>query len=83
MWIDVKDRKPQYDKEYMVQRIFGYVTPMSYTVKGGWNTRYVNGQLYTDQVIEDELVVRWYDMPEPPAITTEEVTEFYEKRSTK
>lgn len=79
MWIDRKIR-PQYDKVYMVQTIFGYITPMHYTVKGGWNTRYANGQLFTDQVIEDELIVRWFDMPEPPAITTEEVTEFYERR---
>lgn len=78
MWIDRKIR-PQYDKVYMVQTIFGYVTPMHYTVKGGWNTYYVNDQLYNENVIEDEVIVRWYDMEEPPAITTEQVDEFYER----
>lgn len=67
-WIDTRTSKPTADGEYMVQKASGYVEPMFYTVKGGWNTSYIDGVLRDEHRIEDISVARWLSVPTPPEV---------------
>ena len=67
-WIDTRTSKPTADGEYMVQKASGYVESMFYTVKGGWNTSYIDGVLRDEHRIEDISVARWLSVPTPPEV---------------
>ena len=69
MWIKTSDCEPLKDGEYMVQTRYGSVVAMLYTFKGGWNTRYTtDGELKTENRIESDYIVRWFDLPKPPEL---------------
>ena len=77
MWIDTRDYVPIADGYYLVQTVYGEITGLSYTLKGGWNTRYnrTNGELCTESVIEGTYVARWFDAPKPAEVPQEWVNE--------
>ena len=72
MWNDTRDCTPLADGYYLVQTVFGDITGMSYTRKGGWNTRYTfEGELYSVSAVTDTYVARWYDAETPKAVPEE------------
>lgn len=82
MWIDTRECVPLEDGCYLVQTIFGEVTGMDYTHRGGWNTRYLSGsgEYYGDSAIESTYVARWYRAEKPQAIPDEWVTEHLNRK---
>lgn len=71
MWIDMKDCVPLADGEYLVQTVFGAVTPMTYTTEGGWNTYKDDEGLHNDRAIGETYVARWYNVETPAAVPAE------------
>ena len=80
MWQDNSKIVPKADGYYMVQTVYGDVSTMIYTVKGGWNTSYVNGELDTSYATSDGYIARWLDAPLPPMVT-EEMFRAYRERN--
>lgn len=79
MWIDTRDCIPLADGYYLAQTVYGEVTGFSYTLKGGWNTRYDHhGVLQADSAVENTYVARWFDAPKPKAVPEEWVDEHFE-----
>ena len=56
---------PKYDGTYIITTRFGHVTDYKYTVAGGWNTHYVDGELKDKCRIEDSYVIGWMPYPKP------------------
>lgn len=68
-WVDTRDTDPLDDGIYLVQMAGNYITAMTYTTDGGWNThRRKNGTVETEDRMDSISVVRWFAAPEPPAI---------------
>ncbi len=71
-WIDNRKSEPTEDGVYLVQMIANYITGLSYTREGGWNTRYDrNGKLYNEAAMNSNEVARWLDAPTPPEVSEE------------
>lgn len=71
-WIDNRTSEPTTDGVYLVQMVANYITGMSYTREGGWNTRYNrDGELQNDSHIDSNNVARWLDAPTPPEVSDE------------
>lgn len=83
MWVNARRRMPKKDGCYMYQSIYGDVSSMNYTVKGGWNTHYEIGThiLYDEKRIEDGYIARWFEAPEPEPVPEEWFEEYWEGRS--
>ena len=73
MWVDTKDSVPIIDGTYLVQTVDGNITPLMYTVKGGWNTHYddVSGDLSDKNALPMMYVARWFEVPTPQDVPTE------------
>ena len=77
MWVDTREHKPTKDGEYIVQTVYGNVSPMFYTVKCGWNTaRLPNGTIDDAYPLSDLCVVRWYEIERPDEVPEKWKEEF-------
>lgn len=77
MWINTREQKPTKDGEYIIQTVYGNVSPMFYTVECGWNTaRFSNGSVDDAYPLSDLYVVRWYDIEEPDEVPEKWKEEF-------
>lgn len=82
MWIDTRECVPLSDGEYMIQSVFGEVTIMNYTFKGGWNTHYdKQGVLHNNRAIRNEYVARWLKVPTPPEVPKKWATDYMRKEN--
>lgn len=81
-WVDTREREPLIAGEYMAQTVYGRVTTITYTPEGGWNTYYESdGTPSNDGITKFEwsrYIVRWLDVPEPPAVPKEWKDEYRE-----
>lgn len=69
MWIDTRECVPIADGKYIVQTVMGNVTPMMYTLKGGWNSFYKSdGTLVGEGETDPYYIVRWYKVITPPEV---------------
>lgn len=68
-WTDTRNCVPLVDGDYIIQTVFGSITTMMYTFKGGWNTYYdTDGVLHGEDPIDDRYIARWYFPEKPPAV---------------
>lgn len=81
MWIDARDALPLKDGHYLAQTVLNTVQGYDYTVKAGWNTQYIGGELYDKSKIADTYIARWYDAETPPSVPEEWTDEFLEEHS--
>ena len=77
-WVDTRDCEPLADGNYYIQTVFGEIDTIHYTFKGGWNTRYYNGELSIEYAYHPKYVARWYRIPAPPKVPQEWQDEFYD-----
>ena len=79
-WIDTRDCLPLLNGIYLVQTVYGEVTPMNYTFDGGWNThKDSEGNLSDESAMPDTYVVRWYQHDAPKAVPKSWVDEYWER----
>ena len=78
MWIDTRDCVPLADGEYIVQTVYGRITSINYTHKGGWNTHYdSDGNLYDDKAMDSLYIARWHDISTPKSVPQEWLDEYW------
>lgn len=81
MWIEARECVPFADGEYLVQTVYGRVTAMNYTHKGGWNTHYdSNGVMQDTNSIEYEYIARWCKVEKPKAVPEAWLKEYKERK---
>lgn len=77
MWIDTRECVPLTDGEYLVQTVYGKVSPMLYTYEGGWNTFVDNkGELNNTNAFDNLYVVRWFTAIKPDDVPKEWYEEY-------
>jgi hypothetical protein len=80
-WIDTRNCEPLNDGNYFVQTVYGDVTSIGYTLKGGWNTHIdKDGVLSDESAINDGYIVRWFRVERPPEVPEEWMEEYHEER---
>lgn len=69
MWVNTMDASPKRDGYYLCQFIYGNVSPLSYTVDGGWNTSWSSkGDMRDNYRMSETNIARWYEIDEPEPI---------------